>query len=249
MENFNVKKILVISDNPRFTKFFQEECLNQGVDKFLVVDYRYSINNKSPSEMINLGAVSIDVKNEKSILIIKTEYYLVLSLHCKQIFPVELVSAVTCINIHPGLNPHNRGWFPQVFSIINKKPIGATIHLMDGEVDHGCIIDQASVNVRQSDTSLEVYERVFAAEMMLLRKNFRAIINKKFESVAPTFDGNFNSIKDFKSLCHLNLDAIAPLREHINLLRALSHGAFKNAYFYNEDGKKIFVRLSLDEEK
>ncbi|MGB6055992.1 MAG: dTDP-4-amino-4,6-dideoxyglucose formyltransferase [Burkholderiaceae bacterium] len=243
-----MKKILVVSDNPRITKFFQEECASQGIDDISSIQYRYSLNNKAPSEMISLGAEPIDLRNLETVAFIKSKYFLIFSLHCKQIFPADLVSAVTCINVHPGLNPHNRGWYPQVFSIINEKPIGATIHLMDSEVDHGNIIDQISVDVRQSDTSLDVYERVLKAEMMLLRKNIINIINNEFESYPPAFEGNYNSIKDFKSLCHLNLDAIAPLGEHIRLLRALSHGTFKNAYFHNKDGKKIFVRLSLEED-
>src|SRR5687768_5901648 len=72
-------------------------------------------------------------------------YDLVISLHCKQLFPAELVKAVRCINIHPGYNPYNRGWFPQVFSIINKLPAGATIHEIDEEIDHGKIIAQQQV--------------------------------------------------------------------------------------------------------
>ena len=48
-------------------------------------------------------------------------YKVGISAHCKQIFPAKLVENVRCYNIHPGYNPYNRGWFPQVFSIINKK--------------------------------------------------------------------------------------------------------------------------------
>lgn len=242
-----MKKIIVVSDNPRLTTFFQKECVDQGVNEIAEVIYRYSATNKSPSEMIELGATSINVKNPQFAATVKNSCDLIFSLHCKQIFPSELVSSVTCINVHPGLNPHNRGWYPQVFSIINGKPIGATIHLMDSSVDHGEIFDQIQVDVRLSDTSLDVYERVFHAEMTLIRRNLLKIIDGKIATVAPAFEGNYNSINDFKSLCQLNLDAVASLRDHINLLRALSHGAFKNAYFLNEQGNKIFIRVALEE--
>jgi len=39
------------------------------------------------------------------------------------------------------------------------------------------------------------------------------------------------------------------LAEHIDLLRALTHGGFNNAYFIDDKGKKIFVRLSLEKDK
>lgn len=243
-----MKRILVVSDNPRLTKYFQEECAKQGVHDIAQIAYKYSLINKNPSEMMELGATSIDVKNKQFIATAKNSLDLIFSLHCKQIFPSDLVSSVVCINVHPGLNPHNRGWYPQVFSIINRKPIGATIHLMDSDVDNGKILDQIEVDIRLSDTSLDVYERVFQAEMILIRRTLLEIIYNKLEGVEPSFYGNYNTIQDFKSLCHLDLEAFGPLGEHVNLLRALSHGTFKNAYFINEQGKKIFIRVFLEEE-
>src|SRR5690349_163732 len=64
----------------------------------------------------------------------------VISLHSKQIFPPGLVSGARCVNVHPGLNPFNRGWTPHVFSLVNGLPAGATIHEIDAEIDHGAII-------------------------------------------------------------------------------------------------------------
>lgn len=243
-----MKQILVVSDNPRLVKFFREECNSQKIYNIANVEYKYSSVNKNSFEMMDLGLTPINIKDKEAIDFIKSNYSIVLSLHCKQIFPPELVSSVTCINVHPGLNPYNRGWYPQVFSIINGKPIGATIHLMDGDVDHGKIVDQIGVDIKLSDTSLDVYERVFQAEIILIRRALLKIISNEIEGVEPAFEGNYNTIQDFKSLCHLDLEAVAPLGEHINLLRALSHGTFKNAYFINEQGKKVFIRVSLEEE-
>jgi hypothetical protein len=45
-------------------------------------------------------------------------YDVIISWHCRQIFPKELIERVRCINIHPGFNPYNRGYFPHVFSDI-----------------------------------------------------------------------------------------------------------------------------------
>jgi dTDP-4-amino-4,6-dideoxyglucose formyltransferase len=243
-----MKKILVVSDNPRLTKFFKEECVKQGVNSIADVTYKYSATNKDPAAMMDLGAAPVDVKSSEFADDLKKSYDLIFSLHCKQIFSSELVSSVTCINVHPGLNPYNRGWYPQVFSIINGNPIGATMHLMDGSIDHGEIIDQIEVDVLESDTSLDVYERVFLAEKLLISRNLTKIINEELSTVEPTSEGNYNSIKDFKSLCHLNLDDVASLGDHIDLLRALSHGTFKNAYFLNKQGNKIFVRVTLEQE-
>ena len=40
-----------------------------------------------------------DLKNQKDINCIKENYDLVFSIHCKQIFPVDLISKLKCINI------------------------------------------------------------------------------------------------------------------------------------------------------
>ena len=136
-----MKKVLVISDNPLLTHFFQKECELQKIEDSAVIQYRYSPVNRNPSPMIALGAVPIDLKDKQALSCITNNYNLIISLHCKQIFPSNLVKSITCINIHPGYNPYNRGWFPQVFSIINSKPIGATIHVMDENIDHGPIIE------------------------------------------------------------------------------------------------------------
>jgi methionyl-tRNA formyltransferase len=247
-QEVNLKKIFVVSDNVRLVQFFQEECKIQGQDKIYEIIYKYSAINKNPTELIELGMSPVDMKNESHVVEILNDCHLILSLHCKQIFPARVVKSTTCINIHPGLNPFNRGWYPQVFSIINKKPIGATIHRMDVEIDNGEIIDQLHVDILDSDTSLAVYNKVYEAEKILLSKNIKDIFSGNFISKSPKEVGNYNGISDFKNLCKLNLDDISTLKNHIDLLRALSHGDFKNAYFIDEKtGKKIYVSLSLTE--
>ena len=242
-----MKNILIVSDNHRLTEYFRSEFESQNINHVANAAYKYSSINKDPSAMKGVGATAIDMKNPSDVAYAKENFDLIFSLHCKQIFPADLVSSVTCINIHPGLNPHNRGWYPQVFSIINGMPAGATIHLMDEHIDHGAIFAQERVNISQADTSLDVYEKVIFAEKKLIKKYLIPIISGDLTAQRALPEGNYNSIKDFKNLCSLNMDSIGSLREHINLLRALSHGEFKNAYFLSEAGKKIFVRVVLEE--
>jgi len=46
----------------------------------------------------------------------------------------------------------------------------------------------------------------------------------------------------------LNLSSNGTLAEHIDLLRALTHGGFNNAWFIDREGNKIFVKLKLEKE-
>lgn len=239
-----MKRVLVISDNVELVTYFQE--LIKTFPDTINFDFMYSVINKAPDNLISLGMVAIDLKNNVSINNIIDKYELIISAHCKQIFPEKLVKTLRCINIHPGLNPYNRGWFPQVFSLINKLPIGCTIHEMDVDIDHGDIIYQKEVGIRESDTSKDLYLRVQDAEKYLLRKHLLSLVNGNYVKKKMDFDGNYNGINDFRKLCELDLDKIGTLKEHIDLLRALTHGEYKNAYFEVE-GRKFYISVDIEE--
>ena len=241
-----MKRVLVVSDNYELVKHFKNvaEAIDTSTAQFA---YCYSAINKAPESLKLLGMNLVDMKTSEHVESIIREYDLVISAHSKQIFPKRLVNNVRCINIHPGLNPHNRGWYPQIFSIINKKPIGCTIHLMDDEIDHA-IVFQEEVGINFWDTSLDVYERVVQAEKALIKNHLLDIIYEKYLIRDVNEEGNYNGIKDFKMLAELDLGSQGTLKEHIDLLRALTHGSFNNAYFKDSVGKKIYVRIQLEPE-
>ncbi|MEB0121220.1 MULTISPECIES: dTDP-4-amino-4,6-dideoxyglucose formyltransferase [unclassified Pseudomonas] len=242
------QRLLVVSENQELSLFLKSELEKHSFEYLLKVDFCYTSVNQTPQQMIEIGAEKINVKDEATIDRVIKDYDLAFSLHCKQIFPKRLVENICCINFHPGLNPYNRGWFPQAFSIVNGLPTGSTIHLMDAEVDHGEIIDQKIVDIHISDTSLEVYRKIIQAEKDLIQKNIFSIIQGVFETTTPTEDINYNGIKDYRAMCELSLKSIGSLGEHINLLRATSHGDFKNAYFTDIDGKKYFIKVVIEED-
>src|SRR5262249_8890160 len=55
------------------------------------------------------------------------------------------------VNLHPALLPFNRGAHPNVWSIVDGTPAGATLHWMDENVDTGDIIAQMPVEVAVED--------------------------------------------------------------------------------------------------
>lgn len=232
-------RILVVTDNEVLLTAFQE--LMSGAHPHSIT-YVHSHTNANPQHLQRRGCTPLNVKKEvESIL---SGYDMVFSLHCKQIFPEKLVNGVKCINLHPGLNPFNRGWYPQVFSIVNGLPAGATIHEMVNEVDRGPVIAQMQVPIKPWDTSLSVYQKVMEAEVELLKVHLPSILAGTY-SAAPTEDGNYNSISDFKALCPIDLNEKGTFGEFIDRLRALSHPPFRNAHFVTAEGKKVFLNLEL----
>lgn len=241
------KKILVISDNLFLCKEFEKIIKIVELPNFI---WDFSISpfsdHKLFSDSLDNNVSIRNLKNEGHVNEICEIYDIVFSVHCKQIFPENLVSNVKCINIHPGYNPINRGWYPQVFSIIKDNPIGATIHEIDKELDHGPIIDRALVKKNIWDTSLSLYNKVVALEIDLIRKNIKNIVSNLYETEKPETEGCLYLKKDFKDLCEIKLEELQTVGETINRLRALTHGDYKNAFFIDpETGKKIFISVEL----
>lgn len=243
-----MKKILVVSENVNLSKFLLSEMERQNLNELAILKFCYTSYNKAPEEMIKLGADEINLKKKETVDHIIEKFDCVFSLHCKQIFPSKLVNNLRCINFHPGYNPFNRGWYPQVFSILNNKPIGSTIHVMDEKIDNGKIIAQKKIDVDFGDTSLELYNKIIECEKSLIRIYLKKIINEDYKSTYPFKIGNYNDIKKFKKLCKLNLESKDSLYNHINLLKALSHGEFKNAYAVINN-KKYFIKISIVQDK
>lgn len=240
-------KVLVISDNPVLCNGLIAMLPKVGVERNL---FTLKCSKGSEATMSEgLGSVVSRIKVKEEWQEVVENFDLVISLHCKQLFPKELVEAVRCINVHPGLNPYNRGWFPQVFAIMNGLPHGATIHEIDAELDHGPIIAQQKVAIKADDTSLTVYERVQEAELKLLEENLAAILNNSYTTTQPEMEGNLNLIKDYRALLELDLSESVTMGQAIDRLRALTHGDYKNAYFLDANtGERIYVTINLHRE-
>jgi methionyl-tRNA formyltransferase len=240
-----MKNILIITDNEVLLKRFVELVKSKaGLGAQYVFHYGYSPANKDFARRYGIAdwIRPVDVKTEAGRL--GERYAMIISLHCKQMFPTALVSQVKCLNVHPGLNPHNRGWFPQVFSILNGLPCGATIHEMDQHLDHGPVICQKEVRIESWDTSLTAYNRILDAEIELLQENLESILSGNYQTLQP-MEGNVNRKSDFDALCRIDMTQQDSFENHINKLRALTHGDYLNAYFVDRDGAKVYLKLEL----
>jgi methionyl-tRNA formyltransferase len=228
-------KTLALTDNPRALSLARE------------IQGRYGDVGIYQSPSGKLASIPpLDVNRDIDFIV--NQYGLVISIHCKQIFSAALISRVRCVNVHPGYNPYNRGWFPHVFSMVNGKKAGVTIHEIDEQLDHGAIIVQREVIIQPWDTSETVYENLMRLESELLLEWFVKIRDRSYVPYLPSEEGNLNNQKDYELLRRLDLDRVGHFGEFLNILRALTHGAYKNAYFIDEMGQRIYVRVELEKE-
>lgn len=232
--------ILIVSDHRDLLQSFRKIVKQEN---FSGHSFSFYTTSKQISSQENVPL--INVKNEYREKV-AGKYELVISLHCKQLFPAELVRTVRCINVHPGFIPFNRGWYPHVFSIINKQPAGATIHEMDEKIDNGPVIVQKQIDVHAWETSADLYNKIIRAELNLLEEYLQKIIENTYTAKAAQNPGSLNSDKDFRNLCELNLDEKKRVGDTIDLLRALTHPPYDNAFFIDKaTNKKVYVEIRL----
>jgi phosphoribosylglycinamide formyltransferase-1 len=89
------------------------------------------------------------------------------------------------LNIHPGLLPEFGG--PGMYGMhvhravldVGAAESGATVHLVDGEYDHGRILEQQRVPVLPGDTAENLQKRVYAAEMDLFPRALAAYLQEQ----------------------------------------------------------------------
>lgn len=234
--------ILILTDN----EFIYENI------KMLIQDEQYKrdkfrffyspINSNFKLKYKDSSFMELSLKDNLDELI--DTYDLIFSLHCKQIFPERLVSSVRCINVHPGYNPYNRGYYPQVYGILNKLPAGVTIHEMDAILDHGPIIVQEQIEINEWDTSYDVYQRIQLKEIELLSLHLRNLIDNNYETFKAS-EGNLNMKSSFDELSKIDLDKETTFREAIDYFRAMTFKGYNNAHFIDKDGNKVYVEMKL----
>ena len=237
------ENILIITDNLRITERFVREVI-----PLITRDINFEFASSPYSNIEQVDGFKfrkIDLREVTVVdKLIKTKD-LIISIHCKQLFPVELIKKIKCINVHPGYNPVNRGWYPQVFAIINNYDIGATIHEIDDKLDNGNIICRSKVQKYIYDTSDTLYNRVVEEEIKILIENINSVVDNTYKTFKPEDKGNLYLKKDFDDLCIIDMAQQGTFREFYDRLRALSHSPHQNAYFLDENNQKIFMNIEI----
>ena len=240
-------RVCIVTDNLYIYEHFVD--LLERKPQNAEFDFYYATWNKAFKDLFRDSKKMKPIKLKDQDDTFFNQYDLFISLHCKQLFPDKMVNEHICINVHPGYNPYNRGWFPQVFGIINKMPIGVTIHKMDTELDHGPILYQKQLKLNAYDTSKDVYDRILQTEMELVEEHLEDILNGSYELTPMKEEGNLNTKYDYEAMREIDLSKQATYGEVIDFLRAMTHPPYDNAYFYDEDGNRIYVKVSLKKDE
>ena len=153
------------------------------------------------------------------------------------------------INLHPSYLPFNRGQYPNVWSIIDGTPAGATLHYVDSGVDTGDIVSQKKVYVEQKDTGQSLYKKLEFACFELFIETWPLIKSgKTLRTKQDRNEGTYHCTSDVAKLDQINLNKSYSAMELFNIVRARTFPPYPGAY-YVDNGKKVYLRLQLLEEE
>lgn len=154
-----------------------------------------------------------------------------------------------CINLHPSYLPYNRGAYPNVWSIVESTPAGATLHYIDEGLDTGAIIAQRLTVQEPWDTGESLYAKLLDTGYGLFTENWQDVVDGtvKIEDQVSG-EGSFHLKKDVDGIDYIDLDKTYKAADLINILRARTFPPFKGAYFVH-NGKKVYVNLELEPEE
>ncbi len=211
------------------------------------IDYRPDIK-----KIFNLPKKNIfdwpDLKKKKNIIRLKKlEADFFICINFPKILSNEVIlSSKNSINLHLSYLPFNRGKNPNIWSIIESTPCGATIHKIDQKIDTGSIYARKKILPTLIDTGESTYIKCNEAGYKLFIKYWDKIKKNKLK---PFKQNNklktFHLSKDFKNLGFIDLDKKYKAKEIINILRAKTFKSFDSAYFIHKK-RKIEIRVKLN---
>ena len=149
------------------------------------------------------------------------------------------------LNVHPGYLPYNRGKMPNVWSIVEQTPAGATLHYIDAGVDTGDIVAQKRVAVEPIDTGESLYAKLEDACFELLHDTWPLIkAGKAPRTPQRTGEGTYHRGSDVEGIDTIDLNGMYKAGDLLDVLRARTFPPFPGAHF-EVDGKRVYVRVEL----
>jgi methionyl-tRNA formyltransferase len=151
------------------------------------------------------------------------------------------------VNVHPAYLPYNRGAYPNVWSIVDQTPAGATIHYIDKGVDTGDIIDRTQVEIEPNDTGESLYKKLESACTELFTDTWSTITQSPGKVVASTQDsaeGSMHRVRDTEDIDRIDLDKTYRAGDLLNIIRARTFSGYNGAYF-EQNGEKYFLELDI----
>jgi len=159
---------LVVSDNPN--AFALERAKRAKIKTFLLNPKKFKTREDYDKELVK------NLKDQNIDLVVLAGFMRLMSPY----FVGEFKNKV--MNIHPALLPSFKGTHA-VRDALNYgvKVTGATVHFVDEELDHGPVILQSAVEVKEDDTEETLHKRVHEKEYVIYPKAIKLFVEGKLK--------------------------------------------------------------------
>jgi len=164
----------------------------------------------------------------------------------RHIIPSDVLEQLPmgAINFHKAMLPYNRGAHPNVWSIIDDKPVGVSLHYMDSGIDTGPVIAQQRVPVKFEDNAKTLYERMEEAQHEMFTNMWDDIRTGNVTATPQTNKGTYHTKQEFRDMKRLDLDKTQRVGDTIDLLRAMTFPPYENLHV-DIDGQRYNLELKV----
>ncbi len=163
--------------------------------------------------------------------------------------PLIELPAAGFFNVHPALLPWNRGSHPNVWSIVEQTPAGATVHYVDEGIDTGDTVCQKQVPVDPADTAKTLYQKLEQACEDVFHEAWPQIrAGRAPRHPQDASKATIHKKSDLARLDEIDLSATYTGAEIVDWLRARTFPPFPPACFVR-NGKRVYCSVELTDEK
>ncbi len=206
--------------------------------------------SKLPSSRIFVGKEFESADSINHLKALESEY--ILGIHFPYLIKKEIleIPKIGFLNLHPALLPFNRGWHTPSWAILDKTPIGATLHFMAEELDNGDVICQKALQISPADTANTLYTRLKELELEVFRESIPMLLSKNLPRISLRLeDGTSHKRKELFSskVQQIDLNEMYKAGELLDKLRALSTNQWAEAAYFDIDGRRYRLKIEIQE--
>lgn len=151
------------------------------------------------------------------------------------------------VNLHTALLPYNRGANPNVWSIVDRTPAGATLHYIDSGIDTGDVIAQRSVEILPTDTGASLYQKLEDAAFEMFCEAWPLLLTGRASRTRQANGGTFHRVRDVERIDRIDPERFMRAGELVDILRARTFPPYRGAYL-DLGGRRIYIRVDLSED-
>jgi methionyl-tRNA formyltransferase len=177
----------------------------------------------------------------------------VIGIHFPYLVPENVLALprIGVLNLHPAYLPYNRGWHTPTWALMENTPIGATLHFMAAGVDTGDIVHQKKLEVLPSDTANTLYQRLKRLEFEVFKEAWPMLVTGEYQRCEQNPEtGTTHKRKELftDSIQKIELDETYKAGELLQRLRALTTNQVKEAAYFEANGKRYRVQVTIQED-